>query len=99
MLDSFEINLSSFKLVNHLWPKLVARLGIDNAYSAVRQSLDLQAMNAGTSTLPVLISESCGIALTSLYSFQSQTGISCNGDKLVLILSIKTNSFQILNEL
>ena len=57
------LDLASFTPVNDLWPQLVERLGLERSGRAVRQALDLQAMRGDATTLPVLLLETCGLAL------------------------------------
>ena len=99
MKNTYSIDFSSCLPVNDLWPQIVHRFGIVNAQNAVRQALDLQLMQGGEETLPVLLSETCGIALTRIDSFYDQTGIFCSSYKMVLILSIRNKHLQLLREI
>ena len=98
MANPSHIEFTDYKPGNYLWPELVEKLGSERANRAVRQALDLQCMNGNSSTLPVLFFETCGLALTSIDSLFSQTGLPCHGDRMVLILSTKKSSFQLLEE-
>ncbi len=95
---SYSLNLVNCEPVNYLWIHLSESLGIDKATQAVRQAIDLQAMNGSQETLPVLFFETCGIALGTLKSIRSQTDIPLHGDKEVLLFSHKQKVFQILYE-
>ena len=52
-----SLDFSTFAPANHLWQRLVERLGLDKAQCAVHQALDLQGMHGNVGTLPVLIFE------------------------------------------
>lgn len=82
--------------VNHLWPAFVDRLGVDKAQRAVRQALDLQGMRGHDGTLPVLFSETCGLALASTDLVREQTGLNAHGERMVLLLSVREQTIQLL---
>ncbi len=84
--------------VNYLWPKFVEELGIDRAQKAVHQALDLQRMQGTLGTLPVLLFETCGLALARIDLIRKKTGLSCHSEGMVLILSTKESLFQLLRE-
>ena len=91
-------NFSQFLPVYSLWPDLLETIGIERSKQAIQQALDLQRMNGNSSTVPVLIYETCGIALTSIELLYLQTGVPFIGDNNVLLLSIKEKIFQVLSE-
>tara|TARA_Y100001968_G_scaffold292358_1_gene297498 strand:+ start:159 stop:458 length:300 start_codon:yes stop_codon:yes gene_type:complete len=98
MHDSFILELSSLDIVDNLWPQFVERIGFERSKQAVHQALDLQLMNGNKETLPVLLFETCGLALVSIDNFYSKVGIFCSGPGTVLILSIKRNCAQLIGE-
>ncbi len=98
MSHTSPIDLSQYNPVNYLWPQFVEKLGLDRAQRAVIQALDLQHMHGSISTMPVLFSETCGLALVNINSVRVKTGFPCYGDGLVLIVSIKDNLVQLLCE-
>ena len=57
--------LDQCSLSNDLWPDFINKIGFIKANLAVQQSLDLQRMQGSTSTLPVLILETCGTSLVN----------------------------------
>ena len=93
-----SLDLSNCEPVNDLWAKFSETLGIEKACQAVRQAIDLQAMNGSEETLPILFIETCGVALTTFSTLREQTGILLFGSKKVLILSQKKKVFQVLYE-
>ena len=82
--------------VNHLWPAFVDRLGVDKAQRAVRQALDLQGMRGHHGTLPVLFTETCGLALARTDLVREQTGLNAHGERMVLLLSVREQTIQLL---
>ena len=98
-MHSSSIDFSECLPVNNLWPQLVEKLGLDKAQNAARQALDLQRMNGDLRTIPVLLFETCGLALASLDSVRRDTGFSCSGKDMVLILSTKQHLVQLLQEI
>ncbi len=92
------LNLSNCEPVNDLWADFSETLGIEKASQAVRQAIDLQAMNGGEDTLPILFIETCGVGLTTFSTLKEQTGISLFGFNKVLIFSQKKKTFQVLHE-
>ena len=82
--------------VNHLWPAFVDRLGVDRAQRAVRQALDLQRMRGHDGTLPVLFTETCGLALARTDLVREQTGLNAHGERMVLLLSVREQTVQLL---
>ena len=97
MADS-NIDFASCTPVNHLWPALVERLGSEKAQQAVRQALDLQGMSGQSGSLPVLFVETCGLALANSDLLREQTGLNGHGDRMVLLLSTREQSLQLLQQ-
>ncbi len=93
-----SLDLARFTPVNHLWPELVERLGLDRSSRAVRQALDLQAMHGTPATLPLLLVETCGVALVQAEQLRRQTGLVGAGDQLVLLLSQRSACLQLLQK-
>jgi hypothetical protein len=91
-----SLDLARFTPVNHLWPELVERLGLERSQRAVQQALDLQAMHGTASTLPLLLVETCGLALVQIEQLRRQTGLTGAGDRLVLLLSQRNACLQLL---
>ena len=82
MSDS-QLDFAALDPVNHLWPAFVERLGSDKARRAVRQALDLQGMRGHQGTLPVLFTETAGLALASTALVREQTGLNAHGERMV----------------
>ena len=99
MIYSSGFDFAECRPVNHLWPQLVEKLGIEKAQKAARQALDMQRMNGNLRTLPVLLFETCGLALASIDLIRKNTGFSCRGEDMVLILSTKDSLIQLLLEI
>jgi hypothetical protein len=97
MADS-NIDFASCTPVNHLWPALVERLGSEKEQQAVRQALDHQGMSGQSGSLPVLFVETCGLALASSDLLREQTGLNGHGDRMVLLLSTREQSLQLLQQ-
>ena len=95
----FSLELADYLPVNHLWPELVDKLGVNRAQKAVRESLDLQLMHGSTYTLPVLLVETCGLALVRVDAVREKIGFSCHVPGMVLLLSTKDNMVQLLQEI
>lgn len=91
-----SLDLARFTPVNHLWPELVERLGLERSQRAVQQALDLQAMHGTASTLPLLLVETCGLALVQIEQLRRQTGLVGGGERLVLLLSQRNACLQLL---
>ncbi len=92
------LEIEKYIPVNHLWTELVGELGIDRAQKAVRESLDLQRMYGSNTTLPVLLVETCGLALTRVDLVREKTGFPCYGNGMVLLLSIRKKFAQLIHE-
>ena len=95
MVDG-ALELARFEPVNHLWPELVERLGLERSGRAVRQALDLQAMHGTGATLPLLLVETCGLALIGAARLRQQTGLVGAGERLVLLVSQRRLELQLL---
>ena len=76
MKNTSHFNLDQCSLSNDLWPEFINKIGFIKAKLAVRQSLDLQKMQGSTSTLPVLILETCGTALVNSQAIKTYIGLS-----------------------
>ena len=96
MKNSSSLNLDKCSLSNDLWPDFINKIGFIKANLAVRQSLDLQRMQGSTSTLPVLILETCGSALIESQAVKTYIGISYLEHGMVLIFSSKLKAIQLL---
>ena len=91
-------NLDQCSLSNDLWPDFINKIGFIKANFAVQQSLDLQRMQGSTSTLPVLILETCGTALVNSQAVKTYIGLSYLEQGMVLIFSTKLNAIQLLRD-
>tara|TARA_B100000475_G_scaffold68440_1_gene48926 strand:- start:658 stop:957 length:300 start_codon:yes stop_codon:yes gene_type:complete len=91
-------NLDQCSLSNDLWPYFINKIGFIKANLAVQQSLDLQRMQGSTSTLPVLILETCGTALVNSEAVKTYIGLSYLEQGMVLIFSTKLNAIQLLRD-
>ena len=98
MKNTSPFNLDQCSLSNDLWTDFINKIGLIKANVAVRQSLDLQRMQGSTSTLPVLILETCGTALVNSEAVKSYIGLSYLEQGMVLIFSSKLNSIQLLRD-
>ena len=75
------------------------RLGSERSQQAIRQALDLQRMRGHHGTLPVLFTETCGLALASTDLVREQTGLNSHGERMVLILSSRSQEVQLLHQI
>ena len=96
-------NASPFKLdecfiSNELWPDFINKIGFIKANLAIRQALDLQRMQGASSTLPVLILETCGTALINSNAVKTYIGLSYLDQGMVLIFSSKLKAIQLLRD-
>ena len=91
-------NLDQCSFSNDLWPDFINKIGFIKANFAVQQSLDLQRMQGSTSTLPVLILETCGTALVNSQAVKTYIGLSYLEQGMVLIFSTKLNAIQLLRD-
>ena len=69
---------------------------MERAQRAVLQALDLQRMRGHGRTLPVLVTETCGLALASTDLVREQTGLNAHGERMVLLLSTQDQAIQLL---
>ena len=74
-MQLFDLDLSGFEPVNHLWPQMVERLGSDTSSRAVRQALDLFGMRGSPGLMPALLVETCGVALLDRQQLRRVTGL------------------------
>ena len=95
MADS-QLDFAALTPVNHLWPAFAERVGLDRAQRAVRQALDLQGMRGHQGSLPVLFTETGGLALASTDLVREQTGLNAQGERMVLLLSTRAQASQLL---
>ena len=98
MKNISPFNLDQCSLSNDLWTDFINKIGLIKANLAVRQSLDLQRMQGSTSTLPVLILETCGTALVNSEAVKTYIGLSYLEQGMVLIFSSKLNAIQLLRD-
>ena len=98
MNKSLSIDFNNCTLSNELWSSIINHIGLSKAKLAIRQCLDLQDMQGNTSTLPVLILETCGSALIRIDVLRSLTGLPSFGKGMILIYSTKYNSVQLLRD-
>ena len=96
MKNTSPFNLDQCSLSNELWPEFINRIGYIKANLAVQQSLDLQRMQGSTSTIPVLILETCGTALVNSKAVKAYIGFSYLDKGMVLIFSSKLKAIQLL---
>ncbi len=93
-----RLSFSEYVHVNDLWTRLVEKLGLEKSHQAVIQAIDLQRMHGNSLTIPVLFVETCGSALVNFDLVCRQTGLPCKGGMVVLLLSFKEGSLQLLLE-
>ncbi len=92
-----DLDLAACTPVNHLWGELVERLGLERSTRAAQQALDLQAMRGSESTMPVVLVETCGIALLERTALRRATGLPWpEGHGAVLLLSRPRLELQVL---
>ena len=92
-----EIDLAAASPVNDLWSALVESLGLERGARAARQALDLQAMHGTAATLPLLLVETCGIALIQRQQLRAATGLPVPEDPgVVLLFSRRQAAIQLL---
>ena len=91
-----SLDLARFTPVNDLWPQLVERLGLERSSRAVQQALDLQAMRGDATTLPVLLWETCGLALIQAEALRAQLGLAGAAELQVLLVSQPSLRLQLL---
>mgnify|MGYP001341138300 CR=1 FL=1 len=98
MKNSSFLNFDKSNLSNDLWPDFINKIGVFKARLAVRQALDLQRMQGNSSTLPVLILETCGTGLINSYVVKTHIGLSSVEQGMLLIYSNKLKAFQLLSD-
>ena len=98
MKNSSFLDFDKCLLSNELWPNFINKIGVFKAKLAVRQALDLQLMQGTTSTLPVLILETCGTALVHSEVIKTHIGLTYVEQGMLLIYSNKLNSIQLLRD-
>ena len=96
MKNSLFFEFDKCTLSNELWPNFINKIGFIKAKSAVRQALDLQRMQGTSSTLPVLILDTCGTALVNSQVIKTHIGFSSVEQGMLLIYSHKLNAIQLL---
>ena len=85
-------------LSNDLWPDFINKIGIFKAKLAIRQALDLQRMQGTSTTLPVLILETCGTALVNSQAIKTHIGLTYVDQGMILIYSNNSNAIQLLKD-
>ena len=85
-------------LSNDLLPNFIKNIGIFNVKLAVRQALDLQRMQGTSSTLPIIIIETCGTALVNNQVVKNYIGLTYIEQGMILIYSNKLNAIQLLRD-
>ena len=98
MKNSSFLDFEKCHLSNDLWSDFINKIGILKAKLAFRQALDLQTMQGTSSTLPVLIMETCGTALVNSQIILDYIGLSYIDQGMILIYSNKLNSMQLLRD-
>ena len=98
MNNSSFFDFDKCLLSNNLWPHFINNIGTFKAKLAVRQALDLQKMQGTSSTLPILIIETCGTALVNSEIIRTHIGLSYVQPGMILIYSNKLNSIQLLRD-
>ena len=92
-----DLDLASCTPVNHLWPELVERLGLERSGRAARQALDLQGMRGRASTLPLLLVETCGVGLLERAQVHAATGLPVpDGEGVLMLFSRRRQELQLL---
>ena len=86
------------EVVDYLWPQFVDRLGLERSQHAITQTMDMQRMHGNSETVPILIVDTCGLALASTNLLYLQTGILCSREGLMLLLSIKSRVIQLIGD-
>ena len=92
------MDLISYAPDNSLWPRFVEHIGIERSKNAVRDAINLQSMTGNTNTIPVLLYETCGMALMNTDVLLRQTGLNFNSQQVLFLLSTKEKIFQILHQ-
>ena len=93
-----DLDLAACTPVNHLWGELVERLGLERSHRAVQQALDLQAMRGSERTLPVVLIETCGMALLERGALRRSTGLPWpEGAGVLMLFSRPRQELQLLH--
>ena len=98
MKNSSSFDFSNPFLSNELWPDFINKIGFSKSKLAVRQALDLQRMQGSSSTLPVLLLDTCGAALVHSQLVKIHIGLSYVDERMLLIYSRKLNAIQLLRD-
>ena len=98
MKNSTFLNFEDCVLSNDLWPEFINKIGLFKAKLAVRQALDLQTMQGSSSTIPVLLLETCGTALVNSKAIKTYIGLTYLAEGMLLIYSKKLNAIQLLRD-
>ena len=98
MNNSTFFDFDKCHVSNNLWPLFINQIGIFKARQAVSQALDLQKMHGTSSTLPVLIIETCGAALVNEQIVRTHIGLRYVQAGMILIYSKKLKSIQLLRD-
>ena len=98
METSSSFDFDKCFLSNDLWPDFINKIGIFKAKLAIRQALDLQRMQGTSSTLPILIIETCGIALVNTQVVKNYIGLTYIEQGMIIIYSNKLNAIQLLRD-
>lgn len=98
MKHSSFLDFDNCDLSNDLWPDFINKIGILKAKLAVQQALDLQRMQGTSTTLPILILDTCGAALVNSQIIKNHIGLSYIEKGMLLIYSNKLNSIQLLRD-
>ena len=97
VMEVNDLDLAACTPVNHLWPELVERLGCERSARAAQQALDLQAMRGSEATLPVVLVETCGMALLERAALRRATGLPWpEGPGALLLFSRPRQELQVL---
>jgi hypothetical protein len=92
-----DLELSACTPVNHLWPELVERLGLERSARAAQQALDLQAMRGSASTVPLMLQETCGVGLLERSRLRQAIGLPLpEGEGVLLLFSRPRQELQVL---
>ncbi len=93
-----KVDFSTSLPVNNLWEQLQKSFGSEKANKAIQQAIDLKKMQGHQKSLPVLLINTGGVALTSIQFFKSQTGISLYGNGEIILFCSKKKAFQIMKQ-
>jgi hypothetical protein len=97
VMEANNLDLAACTPVNHLWQELVERLGMERSGRAAQQALDLQAMRGSEATLPVVLVETCGMALLERAAVRRATGLPWpEGQGALLLFSRPRQELQVL---